>query len=84
MIDLKIHGLASGTIVAEFQLSEQELETDLLTLLRSKDIPIASSCLGEGVCRKCLINDDLMACITKPIELLSQGETVVHIKVSYL
>jgi ferredoxin len=84
VIHLKVHGLASGTIVAEFPLSEQELDTDLLTLLRSKDIPIASSCLGEGVCRKCLINDDLMACITKSRELLSQGKTVVHIKVSYL
>lgn len=84
VIHIKVLGLASKTTVAEFKLSEEEFEDDLLTILRSRDIPIASSCLGEGVCQKCIINGDLMACITKPIEILPQGKDLLHIEVSYL
>ncbi|TNF27060.1 MAG: 2Fe-2S iron-sulfur cluster binding domain-containing protein [Deltaproteobacteria bacterium] len=84
MSRLIVKGLASQKTVAEFELTEEEMQQDLLTLLTSKGIPIASSCQGEGVCQKCLINGDLMACITKPSELIAQDDKKIEITVSYL
>jgi len=34
----------------------------LLELLRLNSIPIASSCYGEGICKKCVINDGIISC----------------------
>ncbi len=84
MTKVRVKGLASQSIVAEFELSPDEMNEDLLTLLRGRGIPIASSCQGEGVCQKCIINTDLMACITKPKEIISQDSKIVEIVVSYL
>jgi len=81
---VKVMGLASNSVVAEFKLQENEMDSDLLTLLRDRGIPIASSCYGDGVCQKCLINGDLMACMTSPRELLTRGSNKVQISISYL
>ena len=58
---VEIVGLASKTSrFIEFQ--ETDLEIDLLTWLRSKKVTIASSCDGEGVCKKCNIQNGWLTC----------------------
>ncbi len=58
---IEVKGLASKTSrLIEF--TEADLETDLLTLLRSKSVTVASSCDGEGVCKKCNIQNGWLTC----------------------
>ncbi len=58
---IEIVGLASET--SRFiEYGEKELEMVLLDWLRSKEVTIASSCDGEGVCKKCSIQNDWLTC----------------------
>jgi ferredoxin len=80
---LIIHGLASGKEVARFDLTEQELGLDLLNICRDHGIPIASSCDGEGVCKKCGIQNGWLTCMTTArrfFELCPEG----IVQISYL
>lgn len=79
---ISVLGLASGTTRTIF-CSEPELEENLLKWLRCKDVTIASSCDGEGVCKKCVIQNDWLTCkmtLRSFLKLQSDG----HIEVSYL
>ena len=58
---IEVVGLASGTSRA-IECNEQELNTILLDWLRSKGVTIASSCDGEGVCKKCSIQNGWLTC----------------------
>jgi hypothetical protein len=56
-----IKGLASGReTMLSFDPSEKE--ENLLKWLRKKGITIASSCDGDGVCRKCVIQNGWLSC----------------------
>ncbi len=58
---IEVRGLASQT--SRFlQVSESDLDTDLLTWLRANKVTIASSCDGEGVCKKCNIQNGWLTC----------------------
>lgn len=58
---IEVYGQASGT--SRFlEFTDEDLNTDLLTLLRSKGVTIASSCDGEGVCKKCVIQEGWLTC----------------------
>ncbi len=58
---IEVFGLASQT--SKFlSYDEDELEQNLLTWLRSREVTIASSCDGEGVCRKCVIQNGWATC----------------------
>ncbi len=60
-------------------------ETSLMEMLRSHNIPIASSCYGEGVCKKCMINDDIISCQMKVREFLELSTKYNNtITISYL
>jgi Na+-transporting NADH:ubiquinone oxidoreductase subunit NqrF len=54
-------GLASKTSKT-FAVKEEDLGLDLLHWLRQKGVTIASSCDGEGVCKKCGIQNDWLTC----------------------
>jgi Na+-transporting NADH:ubiquinone oxidoreductase subunit NqrF len=54
-------GLASGR-ENSLEFTSEELNRDLLSWLRSKGITIASSCDGEGVCKKCNIQNGWLTC----------------------
>ena len=60
-MQIEIVGQASGRSVFIFY-EEQELKEILLFFLRKKGITIASSCDGEGVCKKCNIQNDWLTC----------------------
>jgi ferredoxin len=52
----------------------------LLDFLRSKNIPIASSCDGEGICKKCKFNTNTLACQVT----LEESSADLEIHLSYL
>lgn len=56
---IRLKGLASGQ---EWELKVQSQDESLLDFLKSKNIPIASSCNGEGVCKKCMIQNEILTC----------------------
>lgn len=58
---VEIVGLASKT-TRPVEYQEEDLKSDLLTFLRAKGVTIASSCDGEGVCKKCIIQNDWLTC----------------------
>jgi ferredoxin len=60
MSKIIVKGLASGKTVS--QLNSPKLSISLLDFLRQNNIPIASSCQGEGICKKCVFNKDKLAC----------------------
>jgi Na+-transporting NADH:ubiquinone oxidoreductase subunit NqrF len=58
---IEVRGLASKT--SRFiEVNDSDLDTDLLTWLRAHSVTIASSCDGEGVCKKCSIQNGWLTC----------------------
>jgi hypothetical protein len=58
---IRIIGGASGK-TQKLNVEEQDLDQNLLKWLRLQGITIASSCDGEGVCKKCSIQNDWLTC----------------------
>ncbi|MCT4641604.1 MAG: hypothetical protein N4A33_04850 [Bacteriovoracaceae bacterium] len=78
-MQLYILGLASGT-KKKISLSSNDLEKSLLFfLLKEKKIPLASSCNGHKVCKKCVFNEKLLMCNFTVKDFLDR-----EIKISYL
>ena len=50
-----IYGEASESEILNLSISLKESTLTLLEFLKQFNIPIASSCLGEGLCKKCVI-----------------------------
>lgn len=76
--EIKLTKVASQT----FDMIKVKTEDQNLILLEYlRDInsyPIASSCNGEGICRKCVFNDELLLCKTKV------KDSPKEIRISYL
>jgi ferredoxin len=79
---IEVMGLASGTSKS-IPFSQEEQNENLLTWLRKKGITIASSCDGEGVCKKCNIQNDWLTCKLTLKELIERRPDG-KIMVSYL
>lgn len=58
---ITIVGMASNT-TKTLDVTPADLEEILLYWLRGKGITIASSCDGEGVCKKCSIQNGWLTC----------------------
>ncbi len=81
-MQIKIKGLASGK-TQNLTARPEDLEENLLKWLRGKGITIASSCDGEGVCKKCVIQNDWLTCKLTLKDFL-ETEPSGEIRVSYL
>ncbi len=57
-------GIASQKSLVTIKLSDLNPKDTLLSIAEKNNIPIASSCGGEGVCRKCVINGNYLSCLT--------------------
>lgn len=68
---IQIIGGASGKI-RELEFTEEELQLDLLTWLRSRKVTVASSCDGEGICKRCKIQNDWLTCMLTLEEFLKR------------
>lgn len=81
-----IAGEASGKIITQFKIYQNESQLTLMNILIQKNIPVASSCNGEGVCKKCIAflgSDSILTCQVKAAEILSSQDNAV-LKFSYL
>jgi len=77
-----VMGLASGKSQSlSYQM--EDLQLDMLTWLRSKGITVASSCDGEGVCKKCSIQNGWLTCELTLEEFLKR-QPDGKIEISYL
>jgi Na+-transporting NADH:ubiquinone oxidoreductase subunit NqrF len=81
-MQIEIKGLASGRSIF-INFDEYDLRQNLLVFLRSKGITIASSCDGNGVCRKCSIQNDWLTC-EMTLEEFFQRQNDKKIIISYL
>lgn len=81
-MQVTVKGLASGRLTHLPYVSE-DLKKDLLHFLLQKGVTIASSCDGEGVCKKCGIQNGWLTCQMTLEEFLERQSDGI-IEVSYL
>lgn len=60
-------------------LEKNDGPKNLMLFLASKDIPIASSCRGQGICRKCIVSDKVLSCSLSVKDYLEKHGKIVHI-----
>ena len=73
---LLILGKASGKTWELMIDSDVDLDTVLWAYLELKGHRLASSCLGLGICKKCIINNGLLACQLSLSDILEKGGQV--------
>lgn len=85
MPKLLVRGLASNKDIRLFEWIKvsDAPKVSLMDFLRSHKIPVASSCFGEGVCRRCKVSETILSCQVKVFELFDQSESV-EITIDYL
>lgn len=76
---IEVIGLASGKLVKTIEVQHEHEQMSLMDFLRAHKIPVASSCFGEGVCRRCKVNQGLLSCQIKMIDYLKTQPTQVEI-----
>jgi Na+-transporting NADH:ubiquinone oxidoreductase subunit NqrF len=78
-LQIVVKGKASGNIT-NLDIATDELEHNLMLWLRRNNITIASSCDGEGICRKCAIQNQWLTCrLTLKEFLKSQPDGIVEV-----
>jgi Na+-transporting NADH:ubiquinone oxidoreductase subunit NqrF len=60
-LQITVLGLASQKSTS-YPITEADLELNLLQFLQKQEVPVASSCSGEGVCEKCMLSDGRLSC----------------------
>lgn len=55
MKKLIIYGEASKKEIIQLEVSYRDFETTLMDFLLKNGIPVASSCGGDGICKKCTV-----------------------------
>lgn len=67
--ELQITGHATGRIIKSILISPMESQLTLLMLLNQHQIPIASSCNGEGICLKCKVTIEAKSVLSCQIKV---------------
>ncbi len=73
-------GRASQKTIKEFYVDENS-QRSFLEILRDEEVLVASSCFGEGVCKRCIINNDVLSCQLTPSQI---SESEFEILIDYL
>lgn len=85
---LSIFGKASNKTVRTIGINYVQYEANkhktLMQFLIENQIRIASSCSGEGVCKKCVVNDQLISCQITLEEFLKNENNAKIITIDYL
>ncbi len=82
MLEVIIFGQASHTQIKKISLTESDLEKTILEFLQENKIPVASSCMGEGICKKCVINGNILSCFKLVKDICNWDTPTIYI--SYL
>lgn len=80
MPEIILKGLASGKNIS-LTYTEAEENLTVLDFLLSLGYPMAYSCRSEGICKKCLFNNDLLGCKFRLKDLKKRG--IKEIAISY-
>lgn len=67
---LTIKGLASQKVYREIKINQDDMNKNLLLFLRANNVPVASSCIAEGICKKCLDHQGNIICNYKLYEYI--------------
>ena len=79
-----VKGLASNKIVQTISIPHSNLKNmSLMDFLRANAITIASSCNGEGTCKKCIVNNELISCQISLENFINDAEVSI-VEVAYL
>lgn len=70
---LTVEGIASGKTMIISVDDDIDLQTSIWAFLEEKGMRLASSCLGMGLCKRCAINKDQLACQISIQEIIDQG-----------
>ena len=73
---VNIKGLASGRNYS-LEVKPSELTMPLMNFLIHHSFNIASSCSGEGVCKKCTVNKTIISCQIRVEDFLKDTDTVL-------
>lgn len=65
-----VYGRASQKDIMKISPTANDLDKNLMDFLRENGLPIASSCLGKGQCKHCIINGYLLSCSVTVKEFL--------------
>jgi hypothetical protein len=77
---LTVQGLASQK-ESSLIVTVDDLTLSLIDFLIKNQIPVASSCSGEGICKKCVINEEILSCQITVKEFLLKK---INVKINYL
>ena len=83
MYKIIVWGKASNKAILEKEIPSDELRQNTLSWLRNHKIPVASSCDGDGVCKKCVINNSILSCKSILGDLLTKADEIL-VEISYL
>ncbi len=73
---IPVKGVASNKTIKEINISEDSNIT-ILEILRANKIPVSSSCDGEGVCKKCIINGQIVSCQLTCRDFIKQFDVII-------
>jgi len=62
-LTVRVFGKASQRLIGEYPIKNPA--EILMFFLMRQGLPIASSCAGDGVCQRCVINGDILSCQTR-------------------
>ena len=83
---LIIYGRASQKEIKNIIITTNDLKLKLMDLLQTYNIPVASSCNGDGICLKCTvtINDEKILSCQYDIADIFKDQDSVTVVFSYL
>ncbi len=73
-LSVRVFGRASQKIVGDFPIKDPN--EILMFFLMRHGLPIASSCAGDGVCKRCAVNGDILSCQTRVGDWTDENEQV--------
>ena len=82
MPQIRVKGKASGKEFGPFSFTPSEMT--LLEFLINLNIPLAYSCYGEGVCKKCRLIIEKKERLSCQVLMKDLGENDILISVDYL
>jgi ferredoxin len=83
---LIIYGEASKREVKSIEVPIRDLEMTLMDFLLQNNIPVASSCGGDGICQKCIVvlhGQKILSCQKIMREIFIQSNSQL-LSISYL
>lgn len=88
-LELIIFGSASQREIKKILIdaSSKDASSKLMSFLLEHHIPVASSCNGEGICRKCIVKwreRPLMSCQVSLADIFENTSTQETLHFSYL